>query len=65
MALDTYTGNETGCEVYQNSDGSIWRVLGYITKPAVILRNLETQETIVEIIGCPRADRWTRLIEKH
>jgi hypothetical protein len=63
MPLAAYTGNETGREIYQDRDGSIWRIQGYIDRPAVILKNLETGHTITEVIGCPNADRWTQLVE--
>jgi hypothetical protein len=47
--------------VYQDQDGSLWEVIGYITKPAAILRRVTDHVQHVEIIGCPNAERWTRL----
>jgi hypothetical protein len=64
MPLDQYTGKETGVEIYQDRDGSLWRALGYITSPATMLVNVETKETVTEVIGCPNAERWTRLIPR-
>jgi hypothetical protein len=64
MPLAPCTGKETGREIYKDRDGSVWRVQGYIDRPAAILENIETKETITEIIGCPNADRWTQLVEK-
>jgi hypothetical protein len=40
----------------------LWQTIGFITSPAAILKNLATGEVHVEVIGCPNADRFTRLI---
>lgn len=64
MPLAPYTGNERCREIYQDRDGSIWRAIGYIDRPAAILMNIKTGATITEVIGCANAERWTQLIEK-
>jgi hypothetical protein len=48
-------------EVYQDDNGELWMVVGYITKPATILENVKTGVHHVEIIGCLNAERFTRL----
>lgn len=65
MPLAPYTGKEIGNEIYQDRDGSVWRVRGYIDRPAAILENIETKQKITEIIGCPNAERWTQLVMKQ
>jgi hypothetical protein len=48
-------------ETYHDSGtGDVWEAIGWITKPATILRNQRTGEHRVEVIGCLNAERLVR-----
>jgi hypothetical protein len=40
----------------------LWQVIGYITEPAAVLRNLSTGVVHVEVIGCLNAEKYVRLV---
>jgi hypothetical protein len=64
MPLALYTEDSDHTEVYRDEQGQLWQAVGWITRPATILQNIKTGETLVEVIGCPNAERFTQLIEK-
>jgi hypothetical protein len=64
MPLTPYTNDSKPGEVYRDRDGSLWQTIGFITAPTAILVNVKTGERVYEVIGCPNAERWTRLIDQ-
>lgn len=46
-------------ELYRDTSGDLWQVIGWITRPAAILVNRRTGEKHVEVIGCRNAERFS------
>lgn len=68
MPLEPYSRDAMPGGIYTTAEEqlhirpeNLWQVIGFIDKPAAVLRNLATGEKHVEIIGCPNAERFHHL----
>lgn len=43
-------------DIFRDTHGQIWEVIGLVNEPLAVVRNIETGETEHHVIGCPN---WT------
>lgn len=58
--------------IVEDDDGRLWRILGFIDQPAVVLAPIiegdrpagqpDDRHQVVEILGCPNSERFHRLV---
>ena len=55
--------NNRYLETYYVRNGEIFKCVGIITNPAIVLENIKTGEQETHVIGCLNYQQFKRLIE--
>ncbi|MCE2576055.1 hypothetical protein [Komagataeibacter sp. FNDCR2] len=65
MPISPYDPENDLVQLYRvGQGGPLYRSVGWITSPAVILEDVATGQQHTVVIGCPNADRYIRLIDE-
>ncbi|QHC36436.1 hypothetical protein [Komagataeibacter xylinus] len=64
MPISPYDPENDPVQIYHRKHGGpIYRAVGWITSPAVILEDVATGKQHTVVIGCPNAEDYVRLID--